>query len=109
VMVASSSALPRRNLIPYVLLLTLTVLAGLAIALAVTDAPVTYPPTTGYVATHCTELQRDTGCLWVRVSSREADCVTTGLRRIVATSKTLAVSVSEAKALIARCESSTGH
>lgn len=105
--------MPRRTLIPYLLLLVLTILALGAAALAVAQGPGTVSPTsaTGYTATHCTDLhlENGSGCLYVRVSSKEEECVATGLRRIVATAKHLAPAINEAKALIAKCEGSDGH
>lgn len=103
----------RRKLLPYVLLLVLTFLAVGAAALAVAQGPGTVSPAsaTGYTATHCTalHLENGSGCLYVRVSLKEEECVATGLRRIVATAKHLVPAVNEAKVLIAKCEGSDGH
>jgi hypothetical protein len=106
--------MPRRNLVPYVLLLVLTLLAIGAAVLAVAQGPATVSPTT---PTHqsafgpCSTLRRDGGCQYfsVTVNPSTRACVFNEVRREITVTTDLSTLKKEMKAVIAKCDPSLIH
>lgn len=96
----------RRNVLPYVLLLVLTLLAVGAAALAVTQGPATVGPAAvkGYVAVHCSEHGSCAVFVASPIPKGDRACVAVELHQLIRTTHDASALADGVEAILAKCE-----
>jgi hypothetical protein len=111
--------MPRRNLIPYVLLLLLTLLAVGAAALAIAQGPATvshesvaHPSKENSVTNVCTNAVGGATCVhaFITLSTpKDVRCVTNGMHRLIKASPDAVTLRKDLREVVTECTKQDGH